>query len=368
MPGKIDLWKHPVSGRWYVTWSEGVRSRRVSTRERDRRAAERFRAAFVLERDRQPEAKPDEVSVTTLLDSYYERHAKDLPSGERANIAINHLSEFYGAATVSSVNARTHERYIAQCTKEGLAPGTVNQHLTRLRAALRFAVKSGDLTVSPHVPSLQEPPPRADVLTRRQVAALLRAAKPWPHVALFIRLALYTGARHSAILQLTWDRVDLKAGTVDFRLPNVVHSRKRRAITGLPARLVASLRRLRKRQAGDRVIQYDNRRSEEARSTRPIKSIKRAFANAAKAAKLPHVTPHILKHTAVSLALRVVSPWSVSGMTATSIRTLQAVYGKHMVDDLKAGAEAVAQSGNTRNLRAKPKTTPRRRVKKRPGK
>lgn len=341
MSGKVELWLHPGSGRWYVTWTDDGRSHRASTRTTDRGEAEKVRAAFVLERDRRPEAKPDEIAVATVLESYWQRHAKNLPSAERINIAINHLTEFYGASSVSVVNSRSHERYIAKCRDEGKADGTINRHLGSLRAALRFAVKSGDLTHAPHVPSLQEPPPRPHVLDRNQVAKLLRAARRLghDHVALFIRLAVYTGARRSAILQLTWDRVDLRAGTVDFRLPGVAHSRKRRAITGLPGRLLWALKRLYKRSTTDTVIAWNGK---------PVRSIKRSFRETAKAAKLPHVTPHILKHTAVSWALRVASPWVVSGMTATSVRTLQAVYGKHMLDDVKAAAEAMA-----RNSRAK---------------
>lgn len=360
MSGEVGLWQHPVSKRYYITWTERGRSLRSSTRTKDIKQAERVRAAFVLERDRQPQAKPDEVAVLTLLESYYDRHAKSLPSAERINIAINHLSEFYGAATVSAVNARSHERYIAQCRKEGKADGTINRHLGTLRAGLRFGVRSGDLAVAPHVPALREPPSRPHVLDRRQVAALLHAARRLghDHVATFIRLAAYTGARRSAILQLTWDRVDFHGGTVDFRLPGVAHSRKRRAIAGLPLRLLSSLRRQRKRSTCSHVIAYKGK---------PVASIKRAFRETAKAAKLPHVTPHVLKHTAVSWALRVASPWVVSGMTATSVRTLQAVYGKHMVEDLKAAAEAMAR--NSRAIPPKPEATKkRRRAKKRPRK
>ena len=141
---------------------------------------------------------------------------------------------------------------------------------------------------------------------------------------------------------MTWDRVDLKAATIDFRLPGVAHTRKRRAVTGVSSDLVAFLRPLQKRSNGSAVIEYRGK---------PVASIKRAFRNVAKAANLPHVTPHVLKHTFVSQALKVASPWTVSGMTATSIRTLQAVYGKHMVEDQKAAAEAMAQL--TRKSRAK---------------
>jgi integrase len=345
MSGKVDLWQHPVSKRYYVTWTVGTRSNRVSTRTRDIAEAEEFRASFVLGRNVGNPAKAPEVEVRILLDSYLNRHAKGLPSEERIKIAASHLKVFYSASAVSAVSARNHEEYIAKCRKEGKAPGTINRHLGVLRAALRFAVKSGDLVSAPFVPSLREPPPRPHVLTTAQIDALLKAAREsadHQHVETFIMLASQTGARRSAILQLTWDRVDLNEATIDFRLPGVAHTRKRRAITGISAALVAYLAALRKRTKGTHVVQFRGK---------PRKSIKRAFAYVAEKAKLPHVTPHVLKHTFVSQALQVASPWVVSGMTATSIRTLQAVYGKHMVEDQKKAAEAMAQL--TRKSRAK---------------
>lgn len=353
MPGKVELWQSPVSGRWYVTWTVKGRSYRRTTGTRDRSEAETFRAAFVLNSGAQP-LDGSEVRIETLLDSYYLRHAKHLPSEEQAAIAIKSLKAFYGISAVSAITARNHERFIQEKREQGKSNGTINRHLGTLRAALRFAVRSGDINSAPHIPALREPAPRAHVLDRRQVARLLWAARPWPHVALFIRLAIYTGARRAAILQLTWDRVDLKAGTVDFRLPGVLHSRKRRAVTALPARLLSSLRRLHKRAKSDHVITYNGE---------PIASIRRAFRDTAKAAKLAHVTPHVLKHTAVSWALRVASPWVVSGMTATSVRTLQNVYGKHLVEDQRVAVEKMARNERANPVK-KPATRKRKNAKK----
>jgi integrase len=36
------------------------------------------------------------------------------------------------------------------------------------------------------------------------------------HLALFTRLALFTGARSGAILELTWDRVDLQRRRIKY--------------------------------------------------------------------------------------------------------------------------------------------------------
>jgi integrase len=106
--------------------------------------------------------------------------------------------------------------------------------------------------------------------------------------------------------------------------------------------LLASLRRLSRRAKAQTVIEFNGK---------PVVNIRRSFRTVAAAAKLPHVTPHVLKHTAVSWALRVASPWIVSGMTATSVSTLQAVYGKHMMEDVKAAAEAMARPVNAQLTR-----------------
>lgn len=351
MPGEIGLWQHPKTGRYYITWTVSGRSLRRSTRTRDRDQAETARAAFVLGSGSSEPLDPKDVRIDAVLESYYARHAKHLPSAVQARIAIDSLKDFYGVASVKTISARNHERYIAECREEGLSAASINQRLTRLRAGLRMAQKDGDLVAAPFVPSLTESAPRPEFLDHEQAAALIKGAARWPHVALYIQLALATGARTSAILQLTWDRVDLAARTVDFRLPGVVHARKGRAVTALPTPLVRALRAQQKVAVSANVIEWDGR---------PIKSIKRSFRLAAAEAKQPHVTPHILKHTAVSWALRVASPWVVSGMTATSVRTLQKVYGKHMVGDLRQAAEAVAVDWNTRKRRAKTKNGTKR--------
>lgn len=344
---RYKLWKHPDNGRYYVTWTVGGRSHRATTGTTVGSTAQKFLASFILEHDRPLEAQPGKIAIATVLDLYWKRHAKNLDSQEAIGHRIKRLNKFYGLGAVDTVNARSSERFKAACIAENLSIGTINLHNTVLRAALKQAVKFGDLAVAPFVPSYREPPPKPHFLTRKQIAALLWACRTdrRRHLATFILLAVYTGARKGAILDLTWDRVDLSAGTVDFRLPGVIHARKRRAMTALPERVVAHLRRLKRRTKVKHVIAFEGE---------PVANIKTAFRAAAKAAKVK-ATPHTLKHTAVTMALRVASPWIVSGMTATSMRTLSSVYGKHMMPDLKAAAEAVARNG--RGIREKPNET-----------
>jgi integrase len=53
-------------------------------------------------------------------------------------------------------------------------------------------------------------------LTRAEADHLLAAHKA-RHLRLFVEIGLHTGARHGAILALTWDRVDLIERVIDFR-------------------------------------------------------------------------------------------------------------------------------------------------------
>jgi integrase len=281
--------------------------------------------------------------VATILENYWTRHAKGLPSAEAAGIAIRHMKAFYGISPVSAINADSNDKYRDQCKAEGLAPGTINRRRSFLRAALRQAVKREELTTAPFIPGEREPGARPHALTREQAAAVLRAARQMPaHVALFVRIGLWTGARRGAILDLTWDRVDLEYGSINFRVPGGQETKKRRANTPIPLRLLSTLRRAYANSEGAYVIQWRGKK---------VASVKTAFKTLRRAVRLPWLTPHVLKHTFVTWGLRRADSWQLQGLTATSARTLEKIYGKHITDDMRAASEAIAQGKPTQFTR-----------------
>jgi len=74
---------------------------------------------------------------------------------------------------------------------------------------------------------------------------------------------------------------------------------------------------------------------------KPLLRVDGAFKTACRRAGLPEYTPHILKHTRITLLLeKGVSPWDVAGATATSLRTIEKVYGKHVKNKLTAAVNA----------------------------
>lgn len=325
-------------GNFHIFWSEGRRSKRRSTRTRDRAEAEIVLANFILEKDRPAaEAAPEQYGLGTLIDQYW-RERGSRGDGAKANKShMKHVRAFHADDTVASLTEDRQQAYEDVCLEEGAANGTINRRRGVLRSALRHALRRGRIAAIPIIPSLEEPESSGKYFARQQVADLLRGARRerLHHIALFICLMLATGHRKTAVLQLTWDRVDLEAGTVDFRLPGKKHSKKKRTRAALPDKTIRLLRRWRKRSPGPIVI---------SPSGRFMVNFRRHWRRVTKAAGMDTAGTHTLKHTAATWALRVASPWLVEGQMATSARTLMKVYGRHLSDDLKSVAEMVAHS------------------------
>ena len=84
-----------------------------------------------------------------------------------------------------------------------------------LRAALKWAQHERWITEVPYIEVPSQPPPRDRWLTRHEADRLIDAAEA-PHVELFLSICLWTAARPGAVLELAWDKVDLKAGRIDL--------------------------------------------------------------------------------------------------------------------------------------------------------
>ena len=160
---------------------------------------------------------------------------------------------FYGTKAVASdLNPSSHIAYEKHCrAKFKHMASTINRRRQVLVAALNHAKKNGVLSAVPHVPMLPTPVRKERWLSRDEAAWMIRAArraKLW-YLVLFIRLGLYTAARATAILQLTWDRVDLETGRIDFRVEGEVETKKKRPNAPINFLLLRALRAARKKYA-----------------------------------------------------------------------------------------------------------------------
>lgn len=270
-----------------------------------------------------------------MIESYQAERGPQIASGERIGFAAKPLAKHFAAKTVRDLTRTAVKDYIES---RSVKPATVARELTVLRAALHHAVKMGRLHSAPPIEVPPPAPPRERWLTRKEATKLLTACH-LPHLRLFILLALNTGARRGAILDLTWDRVDLKHRRIDFNPAGRIQTAKRRPVVPVSRPLAAALRAAKKAAKTEFVVEYQGE---------GLHGIRRAFRDACRAAGLKDVTPHTLRHTAATwMAQRGVPVQRIAEMLGQSVMRTTERYIKHDPDHLKDAADALSFGGKS---------------------
>lgn len=328
-------------GIYEVRWTEGGRSKRVSTRTADPVEAADFLRAWKTDVARETDER-GAATIRGVLDAYFREHvnAQVVATGT-AEIAKKHLLLHFadlapGELRPSDVRGYGRKRAAGEIGRRA-APATVRRELVVLVAALNHAVAEHRLDRAPAVPLPADSEPSDDWLTDDEVAALFAAAardRPGgrlSRVERWLHLAYHTGRRAEAIETLRWDRVDWAAGTVTFDVPGRRKTKKRRGTVAMNATLRAVMERAYRERGDEGVYVLDH----------PGK-VRRALATLGKAAGVPRVHPHLLKHTCITHMLRRgVSVWDTAGATATSAATIERVYGKHVPEATRKAMEVL---------------------------
>lgn len=260
------------------------------------------------------------------LEIYAVEYAGTVAAPERIGYAMDALLPFWANLKVSHVKGETCRRYGKWRAKSN---GTIRRELGTLQAAINYAKKEGYVTHAPAVTLPAKPEPTTRWLTRGEAAKLLNVARKGAktkHLARFILIGLYTGTRKDAILRMGFQPntvggwFDLERGIMFRKGDHERGTHKRRTPAPIPRQLKAHLRRW--RASGCLwAVEYKGGR---------VGDVKRSFAAAARAAGLDGVTPHTLKHTAITWNLQNgASLWDAAGFFATSVDTIEKTYGHH---------------------------------------
>lgn len=212
-----------------------------------------------------------------------DREGEGIASSQRQRDAWKAMKGFWEPVDPSLIDREMAQKYVRQ---RKVADATVRYELGMLGVALRWAEARGHLSRAPKVWRPPAPERKVRNLTRRQFEQWFEAVKA-PHARLYCEIGLATMARPTAILELTWDRVDFERQTVDFNPKGRRQTRKRRPVVPLNSDALNAL------QAA-----YEARQSEFVveRGAKPIRSVKKAF-QAASARSGIDVTPYTLRHT-----------------------------------------------------------------------
>lgn len=277
MGTEYRLVKH--RGKYSLAYTQPGHGRvRVATGTADRGTAEARASAIWRTLN-----KPKSERVADLWPPYAADRLASPQAKARAKSLWKTLEPHFGYKLGRAITKADCRAYIDLRKRAGKSPSTIKTELEALRACLRWHYGKEAPQITAPAPSK----PREAYLTKDQAKALLDAIEA-PHVRLFVEIALGTGARMGAILDLTWDRVDLTHGTIDFNPAGRDPTNKRRTIVGITPRLRERLEEAEKGALTDNVIEYGGK---------AVQSVKKAVASASRRSGVP-VSPHVLRRTA----------------------------------------------------------------------
>ena len=330
--------------------------RQISTghRGRDgRSAAEKSLVRHLSEKHSDIPSRPlpvEEVSVDAVLDIYLKNLRNDMASPERQAYAVMALAPFWSRKLVSEISDAECRRYVASRS----SPSTARRELGVLRAALKTAHRIGLISSTPIVYLPSESKPRPDWLSRDELAAYLRElrrVKKTRHAARRLIAQYMTGSRPRTIAETTWHRrsdgpwVDLDLGIWHRSGDGEGETNKRRRDHAIPRPLLAHLRRWRKCYAGTYIIEHPRHPG------KPCVDIGNALDGAALRADLKRITPHVLKHTAITLGIQSgMSIEEAAEYFSTSVDTIERVYWHHSPHYQHRAVTVMSSPGRRRNV------------------
>ncbi len=353
------FWRDRSAEGFASFWEIRDGGTRISCGTDDRQQAEEKLAAYIGEKYRPTwPVSSQGMTVTGCLIIYAEEHAIHLAAPQTVGYAMDALLNFWSDRKVSEVTTSTCRDYAkSRVTRFGkpASPGTVRRELNVLQAAINYCLREGKLTTTAKVLLPAQPSPKERWLTRQESAWLLRAARKLnvtgKHLADFVLHGLYTGSRKSTILAMHLDTPSISGGHVDtgqgllYRKPmGKVMTKKRQGTSRLPPRYLAHLRRQAKNGRKYVVEDYQGRRVGDIKT-----GWSKAILLAGQLARtkgieidLSDVTPHTLKHTAITWALQKgASPWDAAGYFSTSVQTIEKVYGHHSPNHHRSAVDAL---------------------------
>ena len=272
-----------LGDRFAVSWyGDDGKRRRYRLAALTRKDAE----SEALDRIRSEVVKTTGATVAALWEAYLsERKGRPIEVNMRSS--GKPIGAKFGHLRPDQITTEDCRAYAKARAKAGIKPGSVWTELGHLRTCLGWAQKAGLIDRAPAIERPQKPAPRDNHLDRAEVARLL-AADCAPHIRLAIILLLATAGRVSAVLGMTWDRVDFERGRIDLR-EDLTGPRKGRAVVPMNRMARAALQTAKEAALSPWVVEWAGER---------VGCIRRGFLTACKSAGLKNVQLHTLRHTA----------------------------------------------------------------------
>lgn len=331
------LYLRAARGNERAVWviRDGGKAVRTGCGPLEREAAEQRLAAYIAAKyqpSRTGNRHPSQIEIADVINIYQTDVAPHKARPKEVGQRMSALLDFFGEKTLDKINGGLCRSYVKHRGSSSMA----RRELEDLRAAINHHRAEGLCSEIVSVVLPDKPKSRERWLTRSEAAKLIWEA--WrggqgkrKHVARFILVGLYTGTRAGAIcgaaVRPTVGRgyVDAEAGVFYRRAAGARETKKRQPPVRLPPRLLAHIRRwVRTGKAKNAIVEFNGK---------PLGRMAKSFRNNAADAELVGVSPHILRHTAVTWAMQGgADPYEAAGYFGMTMDMLLRVYGHHHPD------------------------------------
>lgn len=264
--------------------------------------------------------------------AYYLEKKADIASIKRARVAWKAAEPFWKNIPISRVDKPMAQDY--RDSRAHCKAVTVRNELAVIRAALNLCAEDKLITKAPFVQMPKLPTGQVRSLTKAQFRKLVEGTKKGsPHIALFMQLAVATGARMTALLELQWSQVDLEARRIYLNPEDRIQTSKGRAIVPINDQLFEALSEAEEAATCEYVIEHNGKR---------VGSIKTAWNNAVRRSGI-RATPHMLRHSAAVWMAEAGNPMPVIAqyLGHTDSRITERTYARFSPDYLRGASEAL---------------------------
>lgn len=310
-------------GWWYAVWTEDGKTRRETLRTQIR-----DEALSRLEDFKAEKSAPKGANVGEIVEAYLEYKDGRIADIDRLRIAWKHAERHFGHLRPDQITYEVSEAYTVARRNLGRSDGTILKEINTIRQALNWRKVNVAQFDAP-----SQPPPRDRHLTKDEFRLLLEKTIQ-PHIRLWMILAVATGARKGALLDLTWDRIDFARGLIRLRADDMTNKKNRALTVPMTAQSREALEEAHAARQTDHVIEY---------AGRPVGNVKKGFALAVERAGLEDVTPHDLRHTAaVWMAEDGVSMDEIAQYLGhSSPKVTYGVYARYSPNHLRRASKAL---------------------------
>ena len=293
-------------GKWWIDYYKGTKRIRESIGAVDvitRRAVQNIlkkRKLDVIQKKWLDLKEDNKISFNDMAELFYKKHSLATKrSHHRDSELIEHLKAFFKNKNIDEISSEDIEDYrtnrklkFINDHKREMKPATLNREIACLKAIYNKAIawkKFNGVNPVEGIALYKENNERKRFMTQAEIQGLFNSSSEC--LKRIITFLIFTGARVSEALDLTW-------GDIDFR-NNLIYIRHSKSGYGRQIPLNSTLKIMLENDTMG-IEKIDDCYVFPNKSGGKIKTIRGPFKTACKRAKIKDLHPHDLRHTAAS--------------------------------------------------------------------